>query len=132
MIVGIISLYITYRTWRNTKDIAKNLEDYKIKKAYFKEHHNFVAAFETAQLSLSQGGHKYYIVSDLLKVCRKIQAFYDNWDPQYKKVIDKFTKDLDNIPEDKDIDQGTRARLQKALFEIQPMLERIGKLDGIG
>lgn len=85
MIVGIISFYITYRTWRNTKDIAKKLEDYKIQKAYSEEHHNFVDAFETAQISLSDGGRKYYIVSDLLKVCRKIQAFYDNWDPNHKK-----------------------------------------------
>lgn len=47
-------------------------------------------------------------------------------------MIDNFTKELDNIPEGKDIDEITRVHIQKALYEIQPMLERIGKLDGIG
>lgn len=132
LIVGIISFIITIMTWKNTKDIAKNVDASKIKQKYPKRHPEYLKAFETAQVSLSDGGHKYYIISELLKNCKNIQAFYDNWDHEQKKVIDKFAKELENIPVCEDIDEKTRAKLQKELFKIYPMMERIGALNDIG
>lgn len=132
LIVGIISFVITIQTWKNTKNISKRVAALKIKEIYPEEHAKFVEIFNNSLVALSEGDRRYYIVTDLLKTCRKIQAFYDNWEPQYKKSIDKFTKELDKIPPNEEINEKIRIRLQKQIYELQPMMERIGKLDGIG
>lgn len=132
LVIGIVGFIITINTWRNTKSIDERIAAYKIKLLYPVKHPHFIDGFEIAQNSLEDGLRNYYIVSDLLKICRKIQMYYDNWDEQYIKVIDEFIEKLIEIPSDNDIDESTRIKLQDEIYHITAMLERIGDLNDIG
>lgn len=129
--IGIPGFIITIITWRNTKNIAKGIAAEKIKKIYPQKHRQFVVSFYTAQVSLKEGSKKYFIVFDLLKTCSRIQKYYDNWDIQDKRVIDKFTKNLNRIPMNKDFKEKTGSYLIKEILVIMSLLERIGDLNGI-
>lgn len=130
-LVGIVGLVITCKTWKNTKNIMEKVTAEKIKEIYPDKHRDFVKSLEMGSLALKEGGKKYYIVGDIYKACKHIQKFYDNWDKKDKAVIDNFLIQLDEIPIDKDINEKTRIQLQKELYNILPMLERIGDLNGI-
>lgn len=131
LLLGIISFIITIMTWKNTKDIAKRVDAEKIKKIYAQEHPHYIETLNYATCSLKEGERRYFIVSNLLGTCRDIQKHYDNWNTQDKKSLDKFTKGLDEIPEDNIIDEITRIKLIKELYEINAIIKRVGELNDI-
>ena len=129
-VVGIIGLMISFVTWTNTKNIQKAIISEKIKEIYPNVHREFSLSVDTAIASLREGGKKYYIVDDLIKTCKSIQAFYDSWDKKQQFLIDDFLKNLEDIS-DHDIDNQTRKYILSKLYDIKPQLERIGNINGV-
>lgn len=129
-LVGIIGLVISFITWKNTANIKKAITSEKIREIYPNKHREFTSSIDTAITSLREDGKKYYIVDDLIKTCKSIQAFYDSWDKKQQFLIDDFLKYLENIPFH-DIDSQTRKNILNKLYDIKPQLERIGKINGV-
>lgn len=129
-VVGVIGLVVSFVTLKNTSNIKKAIISEKIKEIYPNKHQEFSSSIDTAIAALHDDGKKYYIVDDLIKTCKSIQVFYDNWDKNQQSLIDDFLKYLENIP-NRDITDQTRKDILSKLYEIKPQLERIGKLNGI-
>lgn len=129
-VVGIIGLFISIKTLKNTANIKKSIISEKIKVIYPNKHKEFVSSIDVCISSLHDCGQKYYIIEDLIKTCKSIKAFYDNWDDNQKSLIDDFLKYLEEIP-NQDIDDETRKKILNELYEIHPQLERIGELNDI-
>ncbi len=102
----------------------------KIKEIYPIKHKEFESSIKVAITSLHDDGKKYYIIDDLIKTCKSMQAFYDSWDKKQQFLVDNFLKYLENIP-NRDIDDETQKNILNKLYEIKPQLERIGKINGI-
>lgn len=131
LLLSFISLFITFKTYNNTKNISEQVNAAKIKEIYPDLHTRFKNELLVSEISLNEGDKRYCVVFNLLKTCREIQHYYDNWDIKDKKTIDKFTKELDGLPVDIEINDTTRIKIQKDLLIINSMLERIGDLNGI-
>lgn len=129
-LVGIAGLVISIITLKNTANIKKGIISEKIRENYPEKHNQFLKSINISILSLKDNGQKYYIVEDIIKNCKAIQEFYDNWDKKQKALIKKFLKYLEDLP-DQNIDNETRKQLLGYLFKIEPMLERIGVLNDI-
>lgn len=129
-IFGAAGFVISIITWRNTANIKKGIEKRLIEKAYPDKHKEFTSLINVAINSLRDGGRKYYIIGDLIKLCRGIQAFYDNWDNKQRAKIDDFLIYLEKIP-NQNVNSETQKEVLNRLYEISSQLERIGKLSGI-
>ncbi len=128
---GVAGLVITIFTWNNTRKITKMVEADKIKREYNTKHPVYVNSLQTTLTALKQGENKYFIVTDLLRTCKAIRTFNDNWGSEHKEVINNFIEELDSIPKNQSIDVATSTKLQDTLTEIELMMERIGVLNDI-
>lgn len=140
-VVGILGLLFSIKTWINTRNIKKAVQNAKLRELYPEKHKDFVETIqrltndiEVAIYEFNEVETDYAIITNLNLTLERIKMYYDNWERVEKNKINRLLELLKSLPNGdyiNDINPNDLSKIHQMLIEILPMLERIGELNNI-